>query len=366
MRTSQRTIRFRSAISAMTAAAVLTLSLANPAPAAAATIRADGPSVRSVAIESDPKIWSMLPTGRGATPIGTMMVIDFTQPMQPNAVRVQIVPATAVWFWWSSTQQLVVQPQHNWLPSTSYSVAVTGAAVNGRALAGQHDYSFRTDRVPAFNDGCAMRQLTYHINGKPKSTELAVNFVDWTVFKNQLTQLQQAGYRFGNPDEVCARGNEHVVSLQFDDGWATQFPAAQILQARGITAFFAITVGNLDKPGYMTRAQVRLLPQMGMLVGSHLMTHDCITSTAARLTPTAKKQYLDLQIRTSQVQLEQLTGKPVHFLVYPYGCFDVEIAREVQKYYWGAWGGLQALQMPSDLKAYGQRRLTVANNTRFH
>lgn len=210
-----------------------------------------------------------------------------------------------------------------------------------------------------------MRTLAYHINGKPKPGELAQNFVDWPTFKAQLTQLQDAGYRFGAPDQVCAPGNENMVSIQFDDGWATQFPAAEILAKRGITAFFAITVGNLDKPGYMTRAQVRLLPNMGMTVGSHLMTHDCITTTAARLGPAARQQYFDLQLRTSQLQLEQLTGRPVHFLVYPFGCFDAATARQVQKYYWAAWTGLQALRMPADLAGYARQRFTVTEEVRF-
>jgi peptidoglycan/xylan/chitin deacetylase (PgdA/CDA1 family) len=156
-----------------------------------------------------------------------------------------------------------------------------------------------------------------------------------------------------------------MVSLQFDDGWATQYPAAQILAKRGITAFFAITLGNLDKPGYLTRAQVRLLPRMGMTVGSHLMTHDCITTTAARLTPMARQQYFELQLRTSQLQLEQLTGQPVHFLVYPFGCFDAATAREVQKHYWAAWAGLQVLAMPAELMGFARQRFTVTEEVRF-
>jgi peptidoglycan/xylan/chitin deacetylase (PgdA/CDA1 family) len=347
------------------AAAFMVVGLAAQAPAAAASSHVGGPPAGSIALESDPQIWSLLPTSRVVTPIGTMMLIDFTQPMRPNAVRVDIVPATKFWWHWSSTQQLVIQPQHNWLPATLYRVTVTGAAASGRVLAGQREYAFRTDRAPVFNDSCAMRELVYHINGRPKPGELAQNFVDWSAFKLQITQLQQAGHRFGNPDQVCAKGNEDMVSLQFDDGWATQFPAAQILQARGITAFFAITLGNLDKPGYMTRAQVRMLPQMGMVVGSHLMTHDCVTTTAARLDPVARQQYLDLQLRTSQLQLEQITGRPVHFLVYPFGCVDVAIAREVQKYYWAAWTGLASLPMPSGLQAFARQRLTVTNDVRF-
>jgi peptidoglycan/xylan/chitin deacetylase (PgdA/CDA1 family) len=365
MRSQHNAIRSRKAIVAVVAATIMVVGVARSAPAAAVSAHLDGPPAGSVAFDSDPRIASMLPTNRAVTPIGTMMVVDFTQPMRPSAVRVDIAPATKFWWHWSSAQRLEIQPQHNWLTATSYRVTVTGLAASGRALAGQREYDFRTGRAPVFSDSCAMRELVYHINGRPKPDELSQNFVDWTAFKLQITQLQQSGHRFGNPDQVCAPGNEDMVSVQFDDGWATQFPAAQILQARGITAFFAITLGNLDKPGYMTRAQVRLLPQMGMLVGSHLMTHDCLTTTAARLEPAARQQYFDLQLRTSQQQLEQITGRPVHFLVYPYGCFDVAVAREVQKYYWAAWTGLAALPMPADLQSFARQRLTVTNDVRF-
>jgi peptidoglycan/xylan/chitin deacetylase (PgdA/CDA1 family) len=339
--------------------------VADPTPGAAATVQLGARSAISPAIAGEPEIWSFTPSSRSVASSGTMMLIDFTQPMLPYAVRVDIEPATRFWWHWSGSQQLVIQAQHNWLPSTTYKVNVTGLSVGGQGLVGQREYAFKTDRAPRFGESCAMRTLVYHINGKPKARELAVNFVDWSTFELQLDQLRAARYRFGAPDQICAPGNEDMVSIQFDDGWATQFPAAQILAKRGITAFFAITLGNLDKPGYMTRTQVRLLPGMGMLVGSHLMTHDCITTTAARLTPAARQQYFDLQLRTSQRQLEQLTGQPVHFLVYPYGCFDVATARQVQRSYWAAWTGLTTLAVPVDLVGYARQRFTVTNEVRF-
>lgn len=339
-------------------AAIVVLTIASPVPAFAA----DRP-VTSAAFPTGPdapRVWSFQPGAVAA--IGTIMLIDFTEPMRQDSVRVDIVPATPAWSYWSGTQ-LVVQPQRNWRPATSYRIVVAGASDRGLALVGALEFSFLTGDGPAFADGCAMRSLVYHINGRPKPGELTENFVDWTSFKRQISRLQAQRYQFGAPDQVCAPGNEKMVSLQFDDGWATQFPAAQILAARGITAFFAITVSNLDRPGYMTRAQVRLLPQLGMTVGSHLMAHDCITDTASRMSGPARQAYLTYQLRTSQVQLEQLTGRPVHFLVYPYGCFDVTIAREAQKYYWGAWTGLQALTMPADLRRYAQKRFTVTDRS---
>jgi hypothetical protein len=358
--------RARAAIFGLASVALIVGTIvADPSPGAAATPPLAMRSTVSAAIAGDPQIWSLTPGSRSVVSIGTMMLIDFTQPMRPNAVRVDIEPATKFWWHWSSAEQLVIQAQHNWLPSTSYRVRVTGLSASGKGLVGQRDFAFTTDRAPRFGESCAMRVLAYHINGKPKSGELAVNFVDWSTFERQLDQLQAARYRFGAPDQICAPGNEDMVSIQFDDGWATQFPAAQILAKRGITAFFAITLGNLDKPGYMTRTQVRMLPGMGMLVGSHLMTHDCITTTAARLPPAARQDYFDLQLRTSQLQLEQLTGRPVHFLVYPYGCFDVETARQVRTHYWAAWTGLAALAMPADLAGYARQRFTVTEDVRF-
>lgn len=356
--------RVREPVLAVAAAIVLTVLLTASVPAGAASGGA-GETPASIAIQTNPRIWSLQPGGEALAPIGKMMLVDFSEPMRPDTVRVDIIPATKFWWHWSSPAQLVIQPQHNWLPLTSYQVTVVGLSRQLRPLIGPREFRFRTARAPAFGQSCATRTLAYHINGRPKTGELAVNFVDWSTFEHQLDQLQRAGYRFGAPDEVCAPGNEKMVSLQFDDGWATQYPAAQILAKRGITAFFAITLGNLDKPGYMTRAQVRLLPGLGMTVGSHLMTHDCITTNAARLGPVAREQYFDLQLRTSKLQLEQLTGTPVHFLVYPFGCFDVATARQVQKYYWAAWTGLQSLALPSDLAGYGRQRFTVTEDVRF-
>jgi peptidoglycan/xylan/chitin deacetylase (PgdA/CDA1 family) len=353
----RRPIRITSRILARIGAVLMiAATLVSSAPALAAPTSVDA----GVA----PQIWSFQPGIDGLVPVGKMMLVDFTQPMRPDAVRVDIDPPTKFWWHWSSPQQLVIQPQHNWLPQRSYRVRVTGLS-GQKPLVGQREFQFLTGRAPSFGQSCALRTLAYHINGKPKAGELPQNFVSWSAFETQITQLQHAGYRFGAPDQVCAPGNEDMVSIQFDDGWATQFPAAQILARRGITAFFAVTLGNLDKPGYMTRTQVRLLPSMGMVVGSHLMTHDCITTTAARLLPAARQEYFDLQLGTSRAQLEQLTGQPVHFLVYPYGCFDVATTREVQKHYWAAWAGLQVLAMPADLAGFARQRFTVTEDVRF-
>lgn len=72
-------------------------------------------------------------------------------------------------------------------------------------------------------------------------------------------------------DAVVGRDD---VRLSFDDGNDSDaelaFPA---LQERGLTATFFVVAGRLDRPGSLSRDDVRRLHAAGMPIGSHGMWH---------------------------------------------------------------------------------------------
>src|ERR1700738_2542177 len=122
MRNRRLTNRARAVICGVASAVLIVATLsADPAGVAGATLR-PGELSSSLEANSEPQIWSFQPAVGELTPTGRMMLIDFTHPMRPDAVRVDIEPATRFWWHWSSPQQLVIQAQHNWLPLTSYHV----------------------------------------------------------------------------------------------------------------------------------------------------------------------------------------------------------------------------------------------------
>src|SRR5665213_3419259 len=72
--------------------------------------------------------------------------------------------------------------------------------------------------------------------------------------------------------------------ITFDDGHVSNLElAAPILQSRGLTARFFITVGwTGTKPGYMGWPELRSLHQAGHSIGAHGWTHRLLTHCSER------------------------------------------------------------------------------------
>jgi peptidoglycan/xylan/chitin deacetylase (PgdA/CDA1 family) len=70
-----------------------------------------------------------------------------------------------------------------------------------------------------------------------------------------------------------AIGNQ-PVTLTFDDGGASAFERiADMLEAYGWRGYFFVTTAWIDKPGFLTAAQIRELDRRGHNIGSHSATH---------------------------------------------------------------------------------------------
>jgi peptidoglycan/xylan/chitin deacetylase (PgdA/CDA1 family) len=102
------------------------------------------------------------------------------------------------------------------------------------------------------------------------------------------------------------------VLLTFDDGYADAHDVVMpLLRAYGMVGTFAVTVNLIDKPDYMTRAQVRDLADGGMDVESHSTDHVAINGLSA-----AAQTY---QLCTSRRILSDWAGRDVRHFIYPSG-----------------------------------------------
>ncbi|WP_433937823.1 polysaccharide deacetylase family protein [Sorangium cellulosum] len=63
------------------------------------------------------------------------------------------------------------------------------------------------------------------------------------------------------------------MSLEFDDTLANQFSARSILAEHRMHATFFVNSGRLDRPGYLTVAQLRALASDGHEIGGHTIDH---------------------------------------------------------------------------------------------
>jgi peptidoglycan/xylan/chitin deacetylase (PgdA/CDA1 family) len=148
-----------------------------------------------------------------------------------------------------------------------------------------------------------------------------------TDFLAQLSTVQQASLPIINPRMLSESKNypQHGIVFTFDDGTSDHFRNVRsLLREFAVPALFYVSTGKLDRNGYLSQEQVRLLWEDGHIIGSHAHSHkrlDVMPMTQVR-------QELEL----SAIAIQNITGqRPVHFAL-PGGFYNrsvQEVAQEV-------------------------------------
>jgi peptidoglycan/xylan/chitin deacetylase (PgdA/CDA1 family) len=113
------------------------------------------------------------------------------------------------------------------------------------------------------------------------------------------------------------------VMLTFDDGYADAYSVVMpLLKAYGMTGVFFVTVNLVDKPGYISRAEVRALADAGMDVESHAMDH------ISMIRPLSEQIY---QMCRARDFLNAWTGTDVRHFAYPSGDYNDQSGTALQR-----------------------------------
>ncbi|MEZ0539717.1 polysaccharide deacetylase family protein [Fibrella arboris] len=154
-----------------------------------------------------------------------------------------------------------------------------------------------------------------------------------SVFTQQMQMLADSGYTAITADQLYAYLTtgaalpEKPVFLTFDDGDLDQYEnALPVLDKHKFKAMFGImtvAIGRRGKQPYMDKTQIKDLADRGHEVSCHTWDHH------------NTKKYTAADWVTQAVEpkkkLEDITGKPVKYFVYPFGLWNHEAAAELQK-----------------------------------
>jgi peptidoglycan/xylan/chitin deacetylase (PgdA/CDA1 family) len=177
-----------------------------------------------------------------------------------------------------------------------------------------------------------VRILLYHeiVAGEPRE----IHAVAASSFAAQMAWLCQAGYRVVALEDWLTTGQgatlpRNIVAITFDDGYRDNYTAAwPVLQEHGFPAtIFLVTgsvggtsrwrEGSLGRAPMLTWAQVREMARSGVAFGAHTVTHPRLTSLDLE---SAGRELAD-----SRDQIEQVLGRPVLSVAYPYSQVDPQI-----------------------------------------
>jgi len=150
-------------------------------------------------------------------------------------------------------------------------------------------------------------------------------------FREQIKLLADNGYHTISPDQLYnyllkgASLPSKPVMITFDDSREEQYSVAdKELSKYGFKGVYFIMTVSLNRPGYMTREDVKQLADEGNTIGSHTWNHSNV------------KNYLAAdwvrQVDKPSEELERITGKPVNYFAYPFGLWNKQAVEQIKQH----------------------------------
>ncbi|HYK71735.1 MAG TPA: polysaccharide deacetylase family protein [Pseudoneobacillus sp.] len=172
--------------------------------------------------------------------------------------------------------------------------------------------------------------LVYHSIDEFKGHGSKELYVTPVNFEEQMKYLKSNGYtlltfdRWGEIDKV-----NKPIFITFDDGYKNNLNAFDIFQRlkgddfHPVATIFVIS-DFIDRPNRLTKADLKRMSDSGFFsIQSHTATHPDLT----------KIQNFEHELKTSKEEIEQIVGKPVFAISYPFGNFNDRVVEETKKYY---------------------------------
>ncbi|MBU8878689.1 polysaccharide deacetylase family protein [Bacillus sp. FJAT-29790] len=149
-------------------------------------------------------------------------------------------------------------------------------------------------------------------------------------FEKQMIYLRDHGYtlltfeRWHDIHKV-----NKPIFITFDDGYKNNLNAFAIFQKlqnerfKPTGTFFVIS-DFIGRSNRLSKADIKMLANSGLIsIQSHTATHPDLTII----------NNLEYELKESKDKIQQITGKPVMALAYPYGKFNDKVIAETKKYY---------------------------------
>ena len=162
-----------------------------------------------------------------------------------------------------------------------------------------------------------LRTLMYHgIVAKPTGDRYDTTLED---LKRHLNAIRARAP--GAPAAPTAPGQAlEGFALTFDDGFPGWLSAGDALAELGWKGVFFVVTSWIDRPGQLTRDDIRRLAAQGHVIGSHSVDHPDLMH--ARDLPYVRRQWA-----RSKAELEAILGAPVLCASVPGGFYSPRVAR---------------------------------------
>jgi peptidoglycan/xylan/chitin deacetylase (PgdA/CDA1 family) len=129
--------------------------------------------------------------------------------------------------------------------------------------------------------------------------------------------------RFERLLDVIEKRSE--IRITFDDGNKSDLThALPALKARGLPARFFVVAGRLDQPGSLSRSDVRVLADEGMIVGCHGLQHRPFRSL--------DDAQLEVELADAAQMIRAVCDQAVDEVACPFGSYDRRVLTAARRH----------------------------------
>ena len=175
--------------------------------------------------------------------------------------------------------------------------------------------------------------LCYHNIREFSNTASAVmktNTVKPAAFAAQMKTLADEGYETILPEQLYnylafdGPLPKKPIMITFDDTRIDQFTiGAAEMKKYGFKGVFFIMTVAINRPGYMTKEEIKSLSDDGHVIASHTWDHHMVTKYSG--------EDWNTQFVKPKAKLEDIIGKPVTDFAYPFGLWNTAAIPELKK-----------------------------------
>ncbi len=192
---------------------------------------------------------------------------------------------------------------------------------------------------------------------------IGINNYKPNKLKRLCKYLKVEDYKFCALLEILASPNKQSsLSFTFDDGYKSFLEnAIPILKEYSIPATVFISSGMIGRKNswdyssfltpreHLSATDIRRLSGEGVEIGSHGHSHLALTTLSDR--------FLRLELEKSKRILEDITGRPIKYMSYPFGRVNEKVEAAALEV--GYERGFSLAQIPSDGNGFSVRRSAV-------
>lgn len=172
--------------------------------------------------------------------------------------------------------------------------------------------------------------LIYHSIDEYKGLGSKELYVTPENFEKQMIYLRDHGFTLLTFEQWEDRNKvKKPIFITFDDGYKNNLNAFDIFQKlksekfqpTGTVFVLSDFIGRTNR---LSQSDLKKMVDSGMIsIQSHTATHPDLT----------KITHFEDELKKSKVNIQNITGKPVIALAYPYGNTDKRVVEETKKYY---------------------------------